>query len=268
MRGLDDLRLRHQPGLLGLAVGDRPLVRGLACLDHAVGLGLRAGRHGLVLVLGVGDRVVGFGLGVAQQIVGVGAGLLHHPVRLRLRVGEHAIRVRAGVVESLAGLRVGIRDRLVGLSPRVPDELVAMVQNVLRVVQFRRQRVADVVEQIQYVAARDHAARGHRDTACFLDDRDQLVECLEYAVHAQPQSSSRRGRCDRRRMQVCRRYRPSRASRTRCVGNRTGRADPPVGSDQRCAAGSDQRCAAVRSAIRARSRLCTVAGSMSATSPP
>ena len=66
---------------------------------------------------------------------------------------------------SVGGAGPGVLGLLLGLG----DDLVAAVEHVLRVVQLARERLADVVEQLEDVAARDDAVRGHRQTARLLD---------------------------------------------------------------------------------------------------
>ena len=68
---------------------------------------------------------------------------------------------------------------LLGLAQqRVPG-----VEDVLRVVEFAGDRVLDVVDQLEDVAAGHHAACRHRHAAGFFDDRAQLVERFKYSVH-------------------------------------------------------------------------------------
>jgi hypothetical protein len=44
-------------------------------------------------------------------------------------------------------------------------------------------RVLDVVDQLQDVAARHHTAGGHRHTAGLFNDRAQFVERFKNSVH-------------------------------------------------------------------------------------
>ena len=83
-----------------------------------------------------------------------------------------------------SGLGLGARAGLLGLLRGVVDQLVAPVQHVLGVVQLAGQRLPDVVEQLQHLAARHDAVRGHRQAPRLLDDGDQRVERFEDPVHA------------------------------------------------------------------------------------
>ena len=60
---------------------------------------------------------------------------------------------------------------------------VARVEHVLGVVELAGDRVLDVVDQLEHIAAGHHAARRHRHAAGFFDDRAQLVERFKYSVH-------------------------------------------------------------------------------------
>ena len=73
---------------------------------------------------------------------------------------------------------IGIRVRL-GLV----QQRVAGVEDILSVVQLTWDRVLDVVDQFEHVTTRDHAARGHRYAASFLDNGAQFVERLKNSVH-------------------------------------------------------------------------------------
>jgi len=66
---------------------------------------------------------------------------------------------------------------------RVTQHRVAGVEHVLGVVEFSRDRVLDVVEKLEDVAAGHDAACGHRDSTGLLDDRAELIERLKYSVH-------------------------------------------------------------------------------------
>ena len=69
------------------------------------------------------------------------------------------------------------------MSRGLADHLIAVVQHVLCVVDLAGQRVPDVVQQLEDVAARHHAGGRHRQSPGFLDDGDELVEGLENPVH-------------------------------------------------------------------------------------
>ncbi len=66
------------------------------------------------------------------------------------------------------------------------QQLVAGVQHVLGVVEFAGDGVLDVVDQLEHVAARDHATCRHRHAAGLFDDRAQLIERFKYSVHGTP----------------------------------------------------------------------------------
>jgi len=63
------------------------------------------------------------------------------------------------------------------------QQRVAGVEHVLGIIQLARNRVLDVIDQLEQVAARHHAARGHRHATSFLDNGAQLIERLKYSVH-------------------------------------------------------------------------------------
>ncbi len=63
------------------------------------------------------------------------------------------------------------------------QQRVAGVEHVLGVIQLAGDRVLDVIDQFEHVAARHHAARSHRHTTSFFDNGAQLVERLKYSVH-------------------------------------------------------------------------------------
>ena len=63
------------------------------------------------------------------------------------------------------------------------QQRVAGIEHVLGVVQLTRDRVLDVVDQFEDIAAGYHAARGHRHTASLFDNGTQLVERLKNSVH-------------------------------------------------------------------------------------
>src|SRR5699024_12848680 len=66
----------------------------------------------------------------------------------------------------------------------VVDARIALIQHGLRSVQLRRERVAQLVEEHQHVAARHHAMRRHRDAIGLLDGLVEFIEGFKDAVHA------------------------------------------------------------------------------------
>src|SRR5690349_2887979 len=75
------------------------------------------------------------------------------------------------------------------------EQVVAGVQHILGVVEFAGDRVLDVVDLLEHVAARHHATVRRRDAAGFVDDRAQLIERLKYSVHGTPSRRSCRYQC-------------------------------------------------------------------------
>ena len=65
----------------------------------------------------------------------------------------------------------------------VVQHRVTRVEHVLGVVQFAGDRVLDVVDQLQHVAARHHAAGRHRHATGFFDDGAQFVQRFKDSVH-------------------------------------------------------------------------------------
>ena len=63
------------------------------------------------------------------------------------------------------------------------QQRVTCVEDILGVVEFARNSVLDVVDQLEDIAARDHAACRHWHAARFFDNRAQLVERFKYSVH-------------------------------------------------------------------------------------
>ena len=66
------------------------------------------------------------------------------------------------------------------------QQRIARVQHILCIVEFARDGVLDVVDQLEHVAAGHHATSSHRDAAGFFDDRAQLIERFKYSVHGTP----------------------------------------------------------------------------------
>jgi hypothetical protein len=66
------------------------------------------------------------------------------------------------------------------------SRFVPGVQDVLGVVELAGDRVLDVVDQFEHVAARHHAARRHRDAAGLFDDRTQFIERFKTRYTAPP----------------------------------------------------------------------------------
>src|SRR5690606_2302113 len=146
VRGLHDLGLRDQPGLLGAALLDGPVVGVAAGLDHALGFGSRAFGEVVVLGLSGGHGALGLGLRVGDELFGASPGL-----------GDEAFGLGVGLRHGPFGLLVRARDGRVGLGARGLHDLVALVEHVLGVVDLGGQRFADVVEQFEGVPARHHA---------------------------------------------------------------------------------------------------------------
>ena len=67
--------------------------------------------------------------------------------------------------------------------PGFPKHGVAGVQHILGVIEFTGDRILDVVDQLEHVPARHHAAGRHRHTAGFFEDRAQFVKCFKNSVH-------------------------------------------------------------------------------------
>ena len=65
----------------------------------------------------------------------------------------------------------------------VAQHRIAGVEHILGVVEFAGDRVLDVVDQFEDVAAGHHAARRHRHAARLFDDGTQFVERFKYSVH-------------------------------------------------------------------------------------
>lgn len=117
--------------------------------------------HALAVLTRLGDHPVGLRLGVGQQAVGLGPGVIEHGVRVRVRLAHHRLAVLLGFAQ----------------------QRIARIQHVLRVVEFTGDRVLDVVDQLEDITAGHHAAGRHRHTACFFDDRAELVERFKNSVH-------------------------------------------------------------------------------------
>ena len=183
VRRLHDFRLRDEASLLFDTIGHRAVVRRLTGLDHPIGFAPCTRCQCVVLLLPRLDRSFRRVRGVVDELLGMGLGLRDHPVRLGLGVGENAVRGVPGVLDGVLRLGVGGRDRLLGGSPRVADELVTVIEHVLCIVQFPGDRIPHVVQKFQHVTSRHDATRSHRDTARLLDNGNELVESLEYAVH-------------------------------------------------------------------------------------
>ena len=172
-RGLHDLGLRHQPGLLGAPVGDEALVRRAPRRRLPLGLGARPLGEVGVLPAALGHRPLGLVPGLGDGLLGLGARGRDQPLRLGPGLGDQLLGILGGAGPGVLGLLLGLG-----------DDLVAAVEHVLGVVQLARERLADVVEQLEDVAARHDAVRGHRQTAGLLDQRDERVQRLEDPVHA------------------------------------------------------------------------------------
>ena len=192
-----------------------------------VGLGLRPVGELGVLPATLGNRPFGLVPGPGHGLLGLGAGLR-----------QRALGLLAGVGEQLIGLGLRAGPGLLGLLGGVVDELVTPVEHVLGVVQLAGQRLPDVVQQFEHLAARDHAVRGHRQAPRLLDDGDQRVERFEDPVHARHHLTAPP---------------PARALTTH------PRVKLPSGTDV-----LDQAFSAIRSS----NWRCTVSGSRWATSPP
>ena len=65
----------------------------------------------------------------------------------------------------------------------LPQQVVAGVEHVLGVIEFAGDRILDVVDQFEDVAAGNHAPRRHGHPAGLLDDGAQLVERFKNSVH-------------------------------------------------------------------------------------
>ena len=123
-----DLGLRHQPGLLGAAVGDETLV-GRPARGH-LPLGLGPGPLGEVGVLAApfGDRTLGLVAGLRHGVLGLRPRLRDQPLRLGPRLGHELLGVGGRAAAGVLGLVLGLG-----------DDLVAAVEHVLGVVQLAGQ---------------------------------------------------------------------------------------------------------------------------------
>ena len=65
----------------------------------------------------------------------------------------------------------------------VVQHRIARIQHVLGVVELAGDRVFDVVDQLQHIAARHHTAGRHRHAAGFFDNGAQFVQRFKDSVH-------------------------------------------------------------------------------------
>ncbi len=128
-------------------------------------------------------EAVGLLAGLADHLLAVLTGLGDHPVGLRLGVGEQPVGLGAGVVDQRIGLLRRRPHHRVGMLLGLAQQRVAGVEHVLRVVELAGNRVLDVVDQLQDIAAGHHASGRHRHAARFFDNRAQLVERFKNSVH-------------------------------------------------------------------------------------
>src|SRR5215208_3244552 len=155
-----DLGLGDQPLVLGERLGDQGLAVRAALLDQPFGLGL-----------GVGEQPLGLLLGACQQVVALTAGRAEQVVALTLRGAQELLALGARAAGE--PLRLGLR---------LLEDLGALLDDRAGGLDVLGQRLAQVVEQVEQVVARDHAGAGHRHAARVLDDRRQLVDGLVQPV--------------------------------------------------------------------------------------
>src|SRR6185312_5311205 len=173
-----DVAFAPQPVGLGVRRVDEPGGLGVGRLHHAVLryqalLFFDALLHGLLVGdVAVFEQPVGFGLGAADAGLVLAFGRGGDANRLLASLADHAFAVLARFAHHPVGLRLGVL-----------QHGIAGVQHVLGVVQFARNRVLDVVDQLQYVTAGHHAAGRHRDAAGFFDDGAQFVQRFKNSIH-------------------------------------------------------------------------------------
>jgi hypothetical protein len=111
------------------------------------------------------------------------AGLVYHPIGLRFRIGKQPVRLGTRMVQQR--VRLGGRRRHHGFGVRlgVVQHRIARIQHVLGVIQLTRDRIFDVVDQLQHVTAGHHTTGSHGHTAGFFDNGAQFIQRFKDSVH-------------------------------------------------------------------------------------
>jgi hypothetical protein len=118
------------------------------------------------------------------------AGLGDHAIGLRLRIGEQPVGFGPRVVDQRIRLGRRRRHHGAGVLFGLAEQCVASIEHVLGVVEFARNRVLDVIDQLEDITAGHHAAGRHGHTARFFNNGAQLIERFKYSVHGTPSRRS------------------------------------------------------------------------------
>ncbi len=70
------------------------------------------------------------------------------------------------------------------------QQRIPRVEDILGIVEFAGDRILDVVDQLEDIAAGHYAAGGHRHAAGLFYDPAQLIERFKYSVHGTPSRRS------------------------------------------------------------------------------
>lgn len=186
LRRPDNLGLGHQALLFGDTVGNRLVVGAVCRVDGASGFRASSAGDRLKLPCSRLCQPSSFLGRVVDQCLSVCTRLADHPIGLRLGFGQDPVGLGARMRHHVRRLGRRIVDGLVGQVAGITDEGIALVENILRIVEFAGDRILDVVKKSEHISARHDAASRHRKASRLLDDSDKFVQSFKYAVHSYP----------------------------------------------------------------------------------